>query len=847
MVVDFSKLTRPKSTAAPIDPIEIFKKTPNLGNAPNDLWKGQAEALNLWHGARSNSDNVVILNTGAGKSIVGVLIAQSLVNEDIGPVVYACSTIDLVKQTERECERIGLKFTSRVSGSFSNDLFETGRAFCITTYAALFAPISAFSKGNAPAAVIFDDAHVSERLIRDALTLQISRKNHGPLYNELVTLVRPEFEALGKGAHLSFIIEDVGQAGVALCPPATAYRHKAEIIEILKSYEYKKHEDLFFPVVHLYEHIGFCSIFISSDAVEITPPFIPTSRFPFLGKNVRRVYLSATLDYETDFVRGFGVRKTNRIEPDNDAGNGERLILLGNDLAHPDGQKDLAKNLAVKTKILVAVPSYNKAKRWEDLVTPPSNKEFTNELNKFRVAKSGMFCLVSRVDGIDLPQDTCRVMLVDGAPTGASLMERYMFGGLGMTNLFATKFASRLTQLFGRINRGRSDYGSFILYGNDLNTWLKNERNLALLPELLRKQVILGESMQGDLGPSDHQQTIEVIDSVLIRDQGWLQFYRDTIDGLEVSNDAKERVKQREAQLAIGAEAECQFMSKLWEGDVSGARKPILDVLNEVAIADAKLAGWYSLWLGMTYEIEGDDETSGTHYRRARSRLSNWINVPFKQNFKEGAFSADAKTPVHEKLLSVNKSGPQAINDYIARLRSQAESVTNTTYSSNQHEEAVRYVGELLGFSATRPDNELGVGPDVIWFDDSEKYLVAFELKTKKSAPTEYTKEEIGQSLNHLEWIDQNFKDYKSDGIILLGPDGICKANASPNDRMFHCSMDRFRNSLNQFLARIEDVRGRIALERWTIFNEMGQLAEWQLPGWFGRLKDQRLRDMKPN
>lgn len=172
-MIDFNKLSRPKTNAAPLDPLEIFAKTPNLSNAPNDLWKGQAEALTRWHADRNKEDNAILLNTGAGKSIVGVLIAQSLVNEQIGPVVFACSTIDLVEQTARECQRLGIPFTTRASGEFSDDKFETGKAFCITTYQALFVANTTFSKAKAPAAVIFDDAHVGERMIRDAFTLSI--------------------------------------------------------------------------------------------------------------------------------------------------------------------------------------------------------------------------------------------------------------------------------------------------------------------------------------------------------------------------------------------------------------------------------------------------------------------------------------------------------------------------------------------------------------------------------------------------------------------------------------------------------------------------------------------------
>ncbi|MDI7864937.1 DEAD/DEAH box helicase family protein [Rhizobiaceae bacterium n13] len=100
-MIDFGKFKRPPGGGAPLDPIEIFKNSPNLGNAPNDLWEGQAQALKTWHVNRAKSDSLIVLNTGAGKSIVGVLIAQSLVNEKIGPVLFVCSTIDLVTQTAK--------------------------------------------------------------------------------------------------------------------------------------------------------------------------------------------------------------------------------------------------------------------------------------------------------------------------------------------------------------------------------------------------------------------------------------------------------------------------------------------------------------------------------------------------------------------------------------------------------------------------------------------------------------------------------------------------------------------------------------------------------------------------
>ncbi len=105
--MDFSKLGAPVAAAGQIDPIRIFEQLPNLPDTPNDLWRGQAEALAQWHGARERKDVLVSLHTGAGKTLVGLLIAQSLVNERVENVIYVCSTVDLVLQTSLEASRVG--------------------------------------------------------------------------------------------------------------------------------------------------------------------------------------------------------------------------------------------------------------------------------------------------------------------------------------------------------------------------------------------------------------------------------------------------------------------------------------------------------------------------------------------------------------------------------------------------------------------------------------------------------------------------------------------------------------------------------------------------------------------
>jgi superfamily II DNA or RNA helicase len=174
-IMDFSKLKRPSGNIKPLNPVEIFERLPNLPSTPNDLWRGQTEALEEWHKKRKESDILIALNTGAGKTLVDLLIAQSLVNEGIQNVTYLCGTIDLVNQTKKETEKLGIACTLRINQDFDNNLFETGKAFCITTYASMFNGFSALQRKHFPGAVIFDDAHVAERVIRDSFTLKITK------------------------------------------------------------------------------------------------------------------------------------------------------------------------------------------------------------------------------------------------------------------------------------------------------------------------------------------------------------------------------------------------------------------------------------------------------------------------------------------------------------------------------------------------------------------------------------------------------------------------------------------------------------------------------------------------
>ena len=101
MPLDLNKLRAAKKQPKVIDPVEIFRRLPKEVDI-KDLYGSQVEVLNAWFADRAKPDHVVKLHTGGGKTLVGLLMAQSIINETGEPVVFICPNNHLVGQTLRK-------------------------------------------------------------------------------------------------------------------------------------------------------------------------------------------------------------------------------------------------------------------------------------------------------------------------------------------------------------------------------------------------------------------------------------------------------------------------------------------------------------------------------------------------------------------------------------------------------------------------------------------------------------------------------------------------------------------------------------------------------------------------
>ena len=825
--MDFGKIRSTRSAELSRDPIRIFESLPSLDGAPNDLWRGQAEALRRWHEDRERSDVVISLTTGAGKTVVGLLIAQSLVHERVRNVVYLCSTNDLVSQTSDEAHGIGIAHTTRMNGQWSNDLFETEKGFCITNYHALFNGRSLIARRHSPEAIIFDDAHVAENVMRDAFTLTITLKDHPDLYRAVSHLFADHFTSL---AIKSRYEKAAGYNGgeMVMATPRGIIERAAQLSQVVAEH-ISQYNNLTYAYAHLEDHLAACSLVISDGVIQIAPPFVPSLSLRSFQSNVRRIYLSATLQSQVEFVRAFGRKPSIVIEPENDAGNGERLILDGRSLDGGFGPT-YVRRLTKTRKAVIATPSYALAERWAMLAAPPKPEAFTRELNAFRAAASGTFVIVSRADGIDLPADTCRIMVMEGVPTGSSLLERFQYERLEMQAAQDRRVAGRITQLFGRINRGRNDYGVFLIEGKELAIWLSRDRSVALLPPLLRKQVIVGRHVQEDMGIKNPDKALEITEAVLNRNPGWVEFYREEVRGADLAETTIARAEEAEEALVKAALAEAQYADAMWKADYPRARIALEMAATSTESADTRLSGWHEVWIAATHDAENDTGSANDHYAAARRRLPDYLRLPRPAATAESIGKPTVSNPFVEQMLWLTEPAEAAAYEKRVR-RVRQELAFIETGTPRQAEAGVRIFGEMLGFRATRPDNDdIGTGPDVVWEAEEEKQIVGFELKTDKRAGTaSYKKDDIAQGHDHLQWMTDRYSDHDRFGLLYIGPDGPVEKRANPSDTMRLCTTDQIVALRNRWLALLDDIRAATRASRQERLARYVENEEWTL------------------
>lgn len=833
MVFDFGGLDKPKVGAKATSPRDIFRNRPSGKAKVKELWQGQAQALDEWF-KNPKVDTLISMYTGAGKTLVGVLIAQSFLQQGFRNVVYVCPTIDLIRQTVREANGIGITPTTYHQREFSDENFAQAKSFCVTTYQALFNTRNKFRGERTPGAIIFDDAHVGERLVRDAFTITVRKSKHPQFYDQLARVIRDCFQDIGQRYNFDQIASDMSSGSVALCPPNGVFNRSTEIETIVSAFA-NGEIGFSLPFDYLRGHIQYCAITISKFVIEITPPFLPALQVGALeDRSVPKVFLSATVQSKGDIIRAFG-RSPRVIEPDVDAGLGERLMLFGSALNGFCEDTSGIASVSKQAKVLIAVPSDRETDKWESVAEAPKTAdEFTSKLDAFRSADAGAFLLMGRYDGIDLPDDDCRVMAVDGVPVGSAQLERYLFDRIKLDQTFFPRVANRFTQLFGRINRGKNDYGIYFIQSKDAENWLRNVANQAFFPKVLQEQIRLSEEFCDQLQGITPDTVRSIVEQIIKRDPQWLSYYQAQIGKNPIE---EKRITDRAAYTKLDdelAKREANFMLKLWQGDHAGAVSELSEKIEEVRIANPRLAGWYALWLGVANCVRHEQEAMFDWFDEARNRLGGKLPLPRRAAADVGILE-NTRTVIEEGLRAFCVGSIPDLNRRITKLIDLSQPAF-TDVDHKKAEEPVRVIGAALGFDSSRPCTDVNDGPDNLWLDHHSMTAIPIELKTDKAATSSLNSDEIGQIFQHLQWTVDNYSSYSVPGILVYTESSTVTDSSNPSERMFFSNRAAMRAAFRDFTVIVQDMGKLTPLERYARASSVGGQQEWSTNNVFERL-----------
>lgn len=742
-LMDLSKIRLGERTRSRlVVPDEIFRSL-TLRGAVENIWDPQGEALRRWHENREKSDVTIEMNTGGGKTLVGLIVAQAIVNETQGKVLYVCPTNQLVEQTAAKARECGLDVTTYMSRTWSGDSYDSCTGPCITNYAAVFNGRSIFVRHDLKGLVL-DDAHVAHNTVRSQFTLRLFSQH--PAFRDIANLLRQHFARNGQAQQYDDALDGDWQA-LLFAPMFEVHRNADVMRKILLSNGVAKETATLFAWEHLKDRLSRCVVLVSGGCIEITPPMLPIHTLPYFRDGVRRVYLTATMPSQVEFMRTFGVAEAEHIAPGGKSGEAQRLFLFieGED---DEQQRASAAELVMGQKACIITPSNRTADQWQ-----------IGEKYDGRLGHAGIqaFCetdepqviiLAARYDGIDLPGTACRVLVMDGLPLGEFFIDRFTDQTLRIERLRQVHMATRIVQAIGRIFRSNTDHGAVLICGENLRRWLLDPNHQQFMPELLQAQVQLGIELHrlADNGEVNYQ---DLLRAVLSGRPDWDAFYKENISNFE----ARSRPEEEEwfCTLAVG---ERHAFARLWDGDFAAAATAYRELAERAGGRDRQLAAWYRHWLGLACDLGGQEEEAITAYVQAVNERAELGRPRIETGRVVGAESVEVseQAAAIARLMGGNKAG------LVARLRQAREALSyeNTT---NAVEQALSEIGLLLGLGASRPDHEHRTGPDVLWQHDGEPAGLALEAKTNKQAGTQYGKDDIGQVHDHLQWLATTHPD----------------------------------------------------------------------------------------
>lgn len=795
-MVDFTKRLAKKSPEKSLDPIEIYDKLDRASDK-GPLRPIQMAVLKEWHKTyRDKKDVILKLNTGQGKTLIGLVMLQSKLNQGEGPALYLCPNNFLVTQTYNEAMQFGVNCVT--TDNELPDEFLDSRAILVTTVQKLFNGLSKFGIGphfTPVPTVLMDDAHTCIQAIRDACVIRL--KNTENAYSDILNLFDQSLKEQGAGTHADIRRRE---ASALLAVPYWDWIDRyLEVTEILS--KSSTNADVKFAWPLLKDKIKDCFCVISGAGLEISPYLSPLNMFGSYHNARHRIFMSATVTDDSLLIKGLGLSEEAITDPlvyKEERWSGEKMVIIPS-LIHSDLTREQIVSMFGKPSstrrlgVVVLSPSFESCKDWQGYGSIVATKESIDEKIKALRDKNyeQTLVIVNRYDGIDLPDDACRILILDQKPHPETLSERYIENCRSGSEVVSTKVARSIEQGMGRGVRGEKDYCVLIMIGPELVKAIRTKESRRYFSPQTQMQIDIGIEVAGyakeDISEGSEPTSAlrDVINKCLKRDEGWKEFYKEKMDELP-SGSMKPKILHI---FAAELQAELKYQLSRFDEAVSITQTVINDWIK-----DETEKGWYlqeiARYLYPKSRAESNKHQIAAHSKnryllKPKSGMTITKVTITSQKRIENILSWIARYTDFEELVI-------ALDEILCNLRFMVE--------ADKFEKAFDDLGKALGFECQRPDREWKEGPDNLWALRDGEYLLV-ECKSEASLTrAEVYKEETGQMNNACSWFDQNYAGTKVKRILIIPTLKLAKG-AGFNDSVEAMRKDKLGRLVNNARA----------------------------------------------
>lgn len=802
-MIDFSKKLKKETDRKVINPIELYNDL-DRSSTTGPLRPTQEKVLSEWYSVRRDERDLIIkLHTGEGKTLIGLLILQSRLNEGKGPCLYICPNKFLVDQAFYEAKKFGVKVCLiSDDNSFPNEFLE-GKAILLTHVQKVFNGKTIFGLDNQYKKVntlIMDDAHACLDSIKQSYTIVINRKKNTMIYDSIIALFEDSLKEQGEGTYID-IRENTDYESIMMIPYWAWVDKASEVIDILSKDVDKDYLKFVWPLLR--DEISKCDAFLNGKEMQIIPHAFNVNRFGSFHKAKQRILMSATTQDDIFFVKNldFSIEAINKpIMCSDKKWSGEKMLIIPSLICEDFDRNKVIKYLCQykwdKFGTCALVPSREKQKDYADSYCDLADtSNIFDEITRRQDGQYGKtLVLANRYDGIDLPDDACRILIIDSLPYFGNMGDIYEEKGRVECEFIRKKIAQKIEQGLGRSVRGEKDFCCIFIIGADLVKFIMSSETRNYFSQQTRKQIEIGLSIVEMAGGDEYKKEprflMDLIMQSVMRDESWKEYYRDEMNGIN-----EEKFQFDRASLLAEKQSDEFFINGQYDKSIKCLQEYIDS--NNIGKEDKC---WYLQLIARR------------QYMSSRRDANKFQIAAFNGNRQllkpiEGA--------EYRPFSPINFTRTKNILELFKKYETYGELslVVNDILNdlsmgtrAEKFERAMDNVGQILGFECQRPDKLIRRGPDNLWLVGHNKYIM-IECKSEVKETREYiNKSEVGQMENHCGWFEEIYHDADVLRVMVIVTNKVAiDANFSHEVKIMRKkNLNKLKNNILKFIREFK-------------------------------------------